>query len=155
MMISSIDRARDIATACALVALTACSSTAKIDDRQTTETDQGVGMLEPSKKTNAPMSKVCGDELRDTGCMTLLEAMDGMMAGVEVYDNDEGIQHVSIRGSRSQGGNVVPLYIVDGHEVPHLMNVSINEVKDVEVLKDAAIYGVKGANGAVIVHLIR
>lgn len=115
----------------------------------------GVGMIEPSKKTSSPMSKVTGKDLRDTGCMTLLEALSGMMPGVEVYDNDEGIQHVSIRGSRSQGGNVLPLYIVDGHEMPHLMNVSIDQVKDVEVLKDGALYGVKGANGVVIVHLIR
>lgn len=119
------------------------------------EADQGVGMLEPSKKTSAPLSKVTGNDLRETGCMTLLEALSGMMLGVEIYDNDEGIQHVSIRGSRSQNGNVVPLYIVDGHEVPHLMNISIDQVKDVEVLKDAALYGVKGANGAVIIHLIR
>lgn len=117
--------------------------------------DVGVGMMEPSKKTNAPMSKVSGEDLRETGCTTLLEAMSGLMAGVEVYDNDEGMQHVSIRGSRSQSGNVLPLYIVDGHEVPNLMTVSIDQVKDVEVLKDAALYGVKGANGAVIVHLIR
>lgn len=117
--------------------------------------DLGVVMVEPSKKTNSPMSKVTGEELRETGCMTLLEALSGMMAGVEIYDNEEGIQHVSIRGSRSQNGNVLPLYIVDGHEVQHLMNVSIDEVKDVEVLKDGALYGVKGANGVVIVHLNR
>lgn len=121
----------------------------------TSESDLGVGMLEPSKKTSAPLSKVSGDDLRATGCMTLLEALWGMIAGVEVYDGDEGIQHVSIRGSRSQNGRAVPLYIVDGREEQHLMNVSLDQVKDVEVLKDGALYGVKGGNGAVIVHLIR
>lgn len=136
--------------ACLLLASCGTSSTVK-----TSEPDLGVGMVEPSKKTNSPLSKVTGEDLRETGCMTLLEALSGMMPGVDIYDNDEGIQHVSIRGSRSQNGNVLPLYIVDGHEMPHLMNVSIDQVKDVEVLKDGALYGVKGANGVVIVHLIR
>lgn len=138
----------------ACIVLTACGAS-KPAAKTTAEADLGVGMLEPSKKTNAPLSKVSGAELRETGCMTLLEALSGMIAGVETYDNDEGIQHVSIRGSRSQSGNVLPLYIVDGHEEPHLMNVSLDQVKDVEVLKDGGIYGVKGANGVVIVHLIR
>lgn len=135
------------------VALASCGSSTTVNT--STTPDVGVGMLEPSKKSNAPLSKVTGEDLRETGCMTLLEALSGMMAGVDVYDNDEGVQHVSIRGSRSQSGNVLPLYIVDGHEVQHLMNVSIDQVKDVEVLKDGSIYGVKGANGVVIVHLIR
>lgn len=142
-----------LVTGIVLTVLSSCGTSSPL--ASATEPDMGIGMVEPSKKTNAPMSKVTGDDLRATGCMTLLDALSGMMAGVDVYDNDEGIQHVSIRGSRSQNGNVVPLYIVDGREAQHLMNVSIDEVKDVEVLKDGALYGVRGANGVVIVHLIR
>lgn len=134
------------------VVLASCGTITTV---KSSDPDVGVGMTEPSKRTNSPQSVVTGDELRETGCMTLLDAMSGMIAGVDIYDNEEGIQHVSIRGSRSNGGNVLPLYIVDGHEVPHLMNVGLDEVQDVQVLKDAPLYGVKGANGAVIVHLKR
>lgn len=134
--------------------LASCGASTSTTSTTTADADSAPGMLEPSKQSNAPKSTVTGKELRDTGCSTLLEAISGMMNGVEVYDNDEGEQHVSIRGSRSQNGNVLPLYIVDGHEVPNLMSVNLDTVKDVTVLKDGAIYGVKGANGAVIVHLI-
>lgn len=63
---------------------------------------------------------------------------------------------MSIRGNSSMGSNT-PLFIVDGVERP-FSNINANDVESVSILKDAsatAVYGVKGANGVIIVKTKR
>ncbi len=57
-----------------------------------------------------------------------------------------------MRGLNSIKLSQTPLFIVDGIEVTTLTNVSVWDVDYVEVLKDASIYGSRGANGAILVH---
>lgn len=60
--------------------------------------------------------------------------------------------NMSIRGTSSMGSNA-PLIIIDGVERP-LSNMDPNNIASVSILKDAsatAVYGVKGANGVVII----
>jgi TonB-dependent SusC/RagA subfamily outer membrane receptor len=45
-----------------------------------------------------------------------------------------------------------PLFIVDGVVVDSLDFINLYDVDYVEVLKDATIYGSRGANGVIIVH---
>jgi TonB-linked SusC/RagA family outer membrane protein len=50
--------------------------------------------------------------------------------------------------------NTNPLFIVDGIERETITNIDANEIETVSILKDAsatAVYGVKGANGVIIV----
>lgn len=59
---------------------------------------------------------------------------------------------MAIRGNSSMGNNT-PLYIVDGVERP-FSNLDPNDIASISILKDAsatAVYGVKGANGVIIV----
>ena len=59
---------------------------------------------------------------------------------------------MNIRGMTAMGNNS-PLLIVDGVE-RSFSNLDPNEIADISVLKDAsatAVYGVKGANGVIIV----
>ncbi|MFZ5942181.1 MAG: SusC/RagA family TonB-linked outer membrane protein [Bacteroidota bacterium] len=61
-----------------------------------------------------------------------------------------------IRGGSSMGSNA-PLVIVDGVE-RNFSNLDPNEVASITILKDAsatAVYGVKGANGVIIVNTYR
>lgn len=57
-----------------------------------------------------------------------------------------------IRGRNTLTGPTTPLFIIDGVVVDSLDFVNLYDVDYVEVLKDATIYGSRGANGVIIVH---
>jgi TonB-linked SusC/RagA family outer membrane protein len=88
------------------------------------------------------------------------EALQGRAAGVQVTANDGapgGNFNVLIRGTGSvaQYGNS-PLYVVDGYllEVGGINNINPSDIATIDVLKDAsatAIYGIRAANGVVII----
>lgn len=76
------------------------------------------------------------------------EAMGGYYASAPIQ--------MAIRGNSSMGSNT-PLIIVDGVERP-FSNLDPNDVASISILKDAsatAVYGVKGANGVIIVNTKR
>lgn len=62
---------------------------------------------------------------------------------------------ILIRGISSVNSSNEPLIIVDRIAVPDINVYRPNEVEKVEVLKDAssAIYGVRGANGVILITL--
>ena len=93
---------------------------------------------------------ISGESLRRSGRTSLLEALSGMVAGLTINRVD-GRLVPNIRGQRSLMLSNEPLYIIDGTEVESLENVNIFEVDHVEVLKEASIYGSRGANGAIVV----
>ena len=75
--------------------------------------------------------------------------------GVRVEGSDPGSTKVYIRGINSIEAPSDPLFIVDGVTVDDISNINPYEVKSVDVLKDseAAIYGVRGTNGVIIILL--
>lgn len=80
--------------------------------------------------------------------------LQGQAAGVQVIASGNPGQgaDVRIRGIGSFGNNN-PLYIIDGVQ-GSLHDINPNDIESVQILKDAgaaAIYGVAGANGVVIV----
>ena len=87
------------------------------------------------------------------------QALAGRVAGVQVSggSGEPGSgMNIVIRGGNTVGGNNSPLYVVDGFIVesfsPGLVNPS--DIQSISVLKDAsatAIYGVRGANGVIII----
>jgi len=80
--------------------------------------------------------------------------LQGQASGVTVTTTGQpgGNALVLIRGITSPG-NSTPLILVDG--VPELMHdINPNDIQSIQVLKDAgaaAIYGVRGANGVIII----
>ena len=59
-----------------------------------------------------------------------------------------------IRGIGTFSGNQDPLIMVDGIETDNYNNIDPNEIESVSILKDAsatAVYGVRGANGVLII----
>lgn len=97
-----------------------------------------------SKELEAPVANVA-------------EALQGKMAGVVVTMNDGApgaTPQIRVRGNKSITQTNDPLYIVDGFPVSNLSNVPADQIKSINVLKDAAataIYGSRGAAGVVLV----
>ncbi|TSD67422.1 TonB-dependent receptor [Inquilinus sp. KBS0705] len=83
------------------------------------------------------------------------QLLQGQASGVTVVTQGSpgaGAQ-ITIRGT-SNFGNSGPLVIVDGVQGGNLQNINPNDIESISVLKDAgaaAIYGVAGGNGVVLV----
>lgn len=98
-----------------------------------------------------------GEDLLKTGNVTSVsEALQGMMPGVVsiMSDSKPGADEANliIRGKASWRSSS-PLILVDGIE-RDMNDIDPNEIESLSVLKDAsatAVYGVKGANGVVLV----
>lgn len=61
---------------------------------------------------------------------------------------------IRIRGVGTFSGNTDPLTLVDGIQVDNYNNIDPNEIESVTILKDAsstAVYGIRGANGVLII----
>jgi TonB-linked SusC/RagA family outer membrane protein len=83
-----------------------------------------------------------------------IQALQGQASGVNIISSGApgGGSNVFIRGV-SSFGNTQPLILVDGIQ-SDLDNVSASDIESMQVLKDAgaaAIYGVRGSNGVIIV----
>ena len=75
--------------------------------------------------------------------------------GVRVEMNGPRSASVFVRGINSINLSTEPLFIVDGVAVNDISSINPYDVESVDVLKDAsaAIYGVRGANGVVLIKL--
>ncbi len=99
------------------------------------------------REYNSPTNGISGDRLRATGRTEILDALVGLVPNLERRPNGT----VTLRGTNSFTSSVEPLYVVDGVIIPDLDGININDVESVEVLKDASIYGSRGAGGAILV----
>ncbi len=88
---------------------------------------------------------------------SLVNALSGKMAGAVVVQRsgEPGADDASfwIRGISTFGANKTPLILVDGVE-RSMSDLSVEEIESVSILKDAsatAVYGVRAANGVVLV----
>lgn len=96
--------------------------------------------------------------IRDIPTVNLASALAGTMPGIHVSEptgNPLGTAKVSIRINGTFSATDEPLYVIDGFiQSESAFNMlDASEVENISVLKDAsaAIYGVRGANGVVIV----
>ncbi len=94
------------------------------------------------------------DELQKMPARSAQQALQGMAAGVDITLS--GVPgkapKIYIRGVTSFG-NTNPLVIVDGIE-QSINNIDALDIETIQVLKDAgaaAIYGVRGSNGVILV----
>ena len=109
----------------------------------------GYGYVKRREHTGVS-SGISGDRLRATGARDIMSALRGLVPGL-VVSGSPGNYDVTIRGKHSLLLSSEPLYLVDGVVVPALDFVSMYDVDNVEVLKDASQYGSRGANGAILV----
>lgn len=116
----------------------------------------GYGTMKRSDLTGS-VSSVSAKALENFTTPSVAQALGGMIAGVNVtsYDGAPGTGFdIKIRGVGTVTGDSSPLYIVDGFEVSDIDYLATQDIKSIEVLKDAsacAIYGARAANGVVLV----
>lgn len=106
------------------------------------------------------VSSVSAETIAKLPVSSVDQSLQGRAAGVQVVNNDGspggGNVSVIIRGigSMSPNGNG-PLYVIDGYPTQEAINnLNPNDIASIDVLKDAsatAIYGVRAANGVVII----
>lgn len=108
------------------------------------------------------ISSISGAKIeRAQGPGNLISSLQGSAPGITMFSTNEtpgesGAQ-IQIRASTTLG-NTSPLFIVDGVEQPRISNIDKSEIESVSILKEAsatAVYGVKGANGVVIIKTKR
>ncbi|OUJ75656.1 hypothetical protein BXP70_05690 [Hymenobacter crusticola] len=114
----------------------------------------GYGTQAKSEVTGA-IASVKGEELVNQASQNPVSSLQGRVAGLQITNSGAPgtSPDVRIRGIGSIAGSA-PLYVVDGTFVPDLSFVNQDDIASIEVLKDAAsasIYGVRAANGVIIV----
>ena len=107
----------------------------------------------------SPNSTITDQQLASTNG-TLVQKMSGQSAGVLVGNDNSpgGTPKVRIRGISSVNANSNPLYIVDDVPITNINTINPDYIASVEVLKDpssTAMYGVRGANGVVLIKTKR
>lgn len=111
------------------------------------------------KDLTGSISSVSAAQIEKVPITTAEQALQGRAAGVQIINNDAspgGNISVLIRGvgSLASGGNN-PLYVVDGYPTTGgINNLNPNDIASIDVLKDAsatAIYGIRAANGVIII----
>ena len=108
------------------------------------------------KDVTGAISSVSGADFENVPVSSVDKAIQGRIAGVQVVRNGGapgGSTSIRIRGAGTVN-NSEPLYIIDGVPTTGINGINPNDIKSIEVLKDAsasAIYGTRAANGVVIV----
>ena len=119
----------------------------------------GYGTQRKSDLTGS-VSTIKAESITQTPVARVDQALQGRASGVQVtqVSGAPGAGTViRVRGGNSITGSNEPLWVIDGIVVGtnfNLNNINSNDIKSIEILKDAssiAIYGSRGANGVVLV----
>ncbi len=125
--------------------------------------DVNVGYgFQKRRRVTAALSTVKGDELRRSSVPTPSLSLYGMLTGLVVEDKTGEFgaftPNFFIRGRATMGSaSNVPIVLVDGFE-RSVDDLSLDDIASVTVLKDAAataIYGMRGANGVILIDTRR
>jgi len=110
------------------------------------------------KEFTGASSNVGGEELQKLNIPRVDQALQGQIAGVTINTNSGspgGGAAIRIRGLSTFGDND-PLILVDGvvYDSEGLNSLNPNDIESVNVLKDATagIYGVRAANGVILIE---
>jgi len=128
-----------------------------------------------SREISMAMQKIDSKEFEGLSVASVDDALQGRVSGLDIVGNSgapgSGMT-MRIRGTSSITGNANPLIVVNGipfdgdinsgfdfasaneEEYANLLNVNVDDIQDITVLKDAAstsIWGSKGANGVLMI----
>lgn len=133
--------------ASAVVVITGCKSTSRQPE---------------SSPPPASSSELTSKDIERAPGQSVEEILKGRVAGVTVTRTEGGIS-VRIRGASSLYGNNEPLYVLDGVAIQpgaggSLTGIDPYDIESIEVLKDpadTAMYGMRGANGVIVIKTKR
>ncbi|MGZ8538800.1 MAG: SusC/RagA family TonB-linked outer membrane protein, partial [Flavisolibacter sp.] len=104
------------------------------------------------------VASINGDKMREVPAPNISQALQGRLAGVEMTQTSTrpgATMQIRVRGTRSLSADNNPLIVLDG--IPFMgsiADINPNDVRSIEILKDAsatAIYGSRGANGVILI----
>ncbi|MGB3777433.1 MAG: TonB-dependent receptor [Tunicatimonas sp.] len=118
----------------------------------------GYGSVKRSDLTGS-LSSIGSEDFQDFPIVDASQAIKGLAAGVAVTQNSGvpgGDVKIRIRGANSILGGNDPLLVIDGIQTNiNLSDINPNDIKSIQILKDAsatAIFGSRGANGVILVE---
>jgi TonB-dependent starch-binding outer membrane protein SusC len=104
------------------------------------------------------VASIGGEKMREVPSPNVSQALQGRLAGVEIAQTSTrpgATMQIRIRGTRSLSADNNPLIVLDGIPfIGSLADINPNDIKSIDVLKDAsatAIYGSRGANGVILI----
>lgn len=110
----------------------------------------GVQTIEKGRATGS-FSLLSQDDMKQIYSTSLTEKLEGAVPGLYVDKDNE----ITIRGISTLNANTKPLIVVDGFPMESSeLNLNPNDIEQVTVLKDAAsasIWGIRAANGVVVI----
>lgn len=117
--------------------------------RQDSEVNIGYGTVKRGDLTTSVSSLNMEKDSQTKSYADMYEYLQGRVPGLQVTPD----KRIIIRGIGSINSSNDPLILVDGSEITDLSTINPNDVKSVDVLKDASssIYGVRGANGVILI----
>ena len=111
------------------------------------------------KDLTSSITTVKSDDLAKTPSGQAMQALQGKVAGLQVVSSGSPGNSPTIRvrgiGSYPGNNNEAPLYVVDGMFFDNIDFLNPADIASISVLKDAsaaAIYGVRAANGVVLIE---
>ncbi|MBP6378546.1 MAG: SusC/RagA family TonB-linked outer membrane protein, partial [Kaistella sp.] len=116
----------------------------------------GYGSVKKKNATSA-IENIKADVFDSRPIYNVGQALQGNAAGVSVIQNSGKpgqSLNVKIRGNNSISSGVNPLYVVDGIQTNDISGINPDDIVDLTILKDAtsaAIYGINGSSGVVII----
>ncbi|WP_316815124.1 SusC/RagA family TonB-linked outer membrane protein [Pedobacter nyackensis] len=110
----------------------------------------------PKERATGAFSQVNRTTLDNRPVSNLSSALQGMVAGMQGKENEDGSVNFLIRGNTSLFADSKPLIVVDGFPISSsdFSDINPNDVESVTVLKDAAaasIWGARSANGVIVI----
>ncbi len=108
------------------------------------------------KDVTGAVASIAGADIANQAVQTATQAIQGKVAGVQIITSGEpnSLPTVRLRGTGSVLAGANPLYVVDGLLTDDIRNINNADILTMDILKDAsstAIYGVRGANGVIII----
>ena len=112
--------------------------------------DMGYGTVKKKTLTGS-VEKIDGTQSKYASYNTVYEMLRGAVPGVVVNGTS-----IMIRGASTVNSGTEPMFVVDGVPVNTIDNIQPQMVKSIQVLKgsSAAIYGLRGSNGVIIITLL-
>lgn len=124
---------------------------------RTPATDRGAEAVTPSPDSSR--SVLSAEDIERGHGRSIEQLLMERFPGVTIRRTPDGGIALQIRGPTSFLGKNEPLYVVDGVEIEagpggSLTGINPYDIASIEVIKDAAgtaMYGVRGANGVIVI----
>jgi TonB-linked SusC/RagA family outer membrane protein len=115
-------------------------------------------MTQKKRDVSGAITSVSANVIAEKQAVNVFDALQGVAPGVQILSTSGapgGDMTIRIRGASTlSDAGVDPLYIVDGLQMSDISSINPDDIKSMEILKDAAsasIYGSRSANGVIII----